>query len=385
MKTKIKSIIILFLYVSYAPDIDATIIKEGYHFFDIFYYRDIYKNLIKQKKGNKCSIEDGPNCFYIKNNNKEEVVNDLKTLYPYKDDFYKEKPEDILVKIKEKTKLINSKENDLDEDEIFNFDSPQLISLYLTFESYDEITKNGDIYAPETMDSTYNLGRITLIILGKLRLSQKNSKIFENPTPKNLKDEGPKGTYAFVESKDVIIKFSCKTIISSVYIKRNNYNKDNKAFFLYGFKDGHKYMITKIQNVPNNRWLKITGDGKKYDSILLLRGFDYDNFVLNTSMDLKNNPDIAKFSKYSLILNNNINRFIEEAFNQIKNGLKSDDNNPGIKVIKMHLDPNDIVNEPEENFDLPEELLNELNKDETLDNNNNKEKQQDNNINKQDL
>ena len=384
MKSKIKSIIILFLYVSYAPDVDATIIKEGYHFFDIFYYRDIYKNLIKQKKGNKCSIEDGPNCIFIEKNHKEEIVNDLKTLYPSKEDFYKEKPEDILVKIKEKTKLINSKENDLYEDEIFNFDSPQLISLYLTFESYDEITKNEDIYAPETMDSQYNLGRITLIILGKLRLSQKNSKFFENPTPKNLKDEGPKGTYAFVESKEVIIKFSCKTIISSVYIKRNNYNKENKTFFLYGFKDGHKHIITKIQNVPNNRWLKITGDGKKYDSIALLRGFDYDNFVLNASIDLKNNHDLIKFSKYSLILNNNIDRFIEDAFNQIKNGLKTD-SNPGIKVIKIDLNPNDIVNEQEENFDIPEELLNELNKDETLDNNNNKEKQQDTNINKQDL
>ena len=50
MKTKIKSITILILYFFSLPNINSTLISEGYHFFDIFYYRDIYKNIIKQKK-----------------------------------------------------------------------------------------------------------------------------------------------------------------------------------------------------------------------------------------------------------------------------------------------------------------------------------------------
>ena len=75
------------------------------------------------------------------------------------------------------------------------------MSLYLTFESYDEITKLGDIYAPETIDNQYDVGRLTLTIIGKLRLSQKNAEKYVNPIPKKIKDEGPKGTYAFVESK----------------------------------------------------------------------------------------------------------------------------------------------------------------------------------------
>ena len=56
--------------------------------------------------------------------------------------------------------------------------------------------------------------------MGKLRLSQKNAKQFENPTPKSPKDEGSKGTYAYVyvESKEVIIKFNSKSNISFVYI-----------------------------------------------------------------------------------------------------------------------------------------------------------------------
>ena len=383
MKTKIKSIIILFLLISYAPDINATIIKEGYHFFDIFYYRDIYKNLVKQKKENKCSIEDGPNCLFVEGKNKEEISKELETIYPYKDDFYKANPEDILVKIKEKTKLLNSKEKE--DDEIFNFDSPQLISLYLTFETYDEITKNKDIYAPEIMDSLYDLGRFTITILGKLRLSQKNSKFYENPTPRAPKDEGPKGTYAFVESKEVIFKFSSKSTISSVHIKRNNYNKDNKAFYLYGFKDGHKHIISKIQNVPNNKWLRITGDGKKYDSIGLLRGFDYDNFIINAPMDMGNNFSLNQQIKNLFGLNNKINKVIKDAFDQLNDGLKSDDNSV-IKIVKVDLNQNDIIKEQEENFDIPEELMKEINKEEKTNNNNNKkEKQKENNINNQDL
>ena len=74
MKTKIKSIITLFFYFSYFININATIISEGYHFFDIFYYRDIYKNYIKQKKSNKCSIEEGPNCIFIESKNKNDIA-----------------------------------------------------------------------------------------------------------------------------------------------------------------------------------------------------------------------------------------------------------------------------------------------------------------------
>ena len=395
MKTKLKSIIFLYLYISYFTGIKATIITEGYHFFDVFYYRDIYKKFIKQKKVNKCSIEDGPNCFFIESKNKEEIANELKNIYPDRDIFFKEEPENILLKLKESAKLISSQEKESIEEDVFSFDSPYVMSLYLTFESYDEITRNGDIYAPETIDTQYDVGRLTLTILGKLRLTQKNAKIYENPYPKNIKDEGPKSTYAFVESKEVIIKFSSKSSISSVYIKKNNYNKDNKTFYLYGYRDGHKQIITKLQNVPNSKWIKVTGDGKKYDSIGLLRGFDYDNFVINASINMESSVDLNKYTKkYSSALNEKINGAIQDVFNQLKNGGLKSSSNPKIKIVKIDLNQNEIVQDQEEDFDIPEELMNEINKNENIDNNNyndniqdkkNNEKKNQDNINKQDL
>lgn len=388
MKTKIKSIITLFFYFSYFININATIISEGYHFFDIFYYRDIYKNYIKQKKSNKCSIEEGPNCIFIESKNKNDIAKELKSIYPDKDEFFKESEENIFSNLKERTKLISKDEKDKEKellDELLSLNTQNVISLYLTFESYDEITKKGDIYAPETIDNQYETGRLTLTIVGKLRLSQKNAKQYENPMPKSLKDEGPKGSYAFVESKEVIFKFNTKSSISSVYIKKNKYNIENKNFYLYGYKNGKKQVITKIQNVPSDHWIKVNGDGKKYDGIGLLRGFDYDNFIINCSID-KEKTDISK--KYSSFINEKINDALQEVFSQLKNG-DLNSKSP-TKIIKIDLNDHDIYQEQgqDDSFEIPEELMNEINNNEKIDNDKEKkidEKKEKNNINKQDL
>lgn len=51
---------------------------------------------------------------------------------------------------------------------MYSFDSPLVMSLFLTFESYNEKTKKNDIYSPETIDTAFDIGRLTLTILGKL-------------------------------------------------------------------------------------------------------------------------------------------------------------------------------------------------------------------------
>ena len=392
MKTKIKSIYILFLCLSTFTK--STIISEGYHFFDVFYYRDMYKSFIKQNKINKCSIGDGPNCVFIQSKSKNEISKDLKNIYPDSEEFFQETPENILLKLKEKTKLISTKEKEKLDEEIFSFDSPYVMSLYLTFESYDEKTKEGDIYAPETIDTPYDVGRMTLNVFGKLRLSQKNIEKFEDPTPKSLKQEGPKGTYAFVESKEVFINFNSKSSIVSLYIRKNSYNKNNKTFYLYGYKDGNKHIITKVQNVPSNRWIKINGDEKKYDSIGLIRGFDYDNLVINTPVNLEKTFDVNKYKKkYSSFLNEKINVILQDTLNQLKNeGIQSENDEPGIKVIKIDLNQNNFFQEEpeeqEENFEIPEEIMNEINKNENIFNDKNKpidDNKKNQNINKDDL
>jgi len=383
---------ILILYFSLFININATLISEGYHFFDTFYYKDMYKDFIKQKKSNKCSIEEGPNCFYIKGKNEQELQKDLNTIFHDNDLSVKESPEEIFSKLKANSKLINNKEDDIIDEDVYSFDSPYVMSLQLTFESFDEMTKNGDIYSPETIDTPYDIGRITLTIVGKLRLSQKNAEQFEIPGEIRMKEDRPRGTYAFVESKEVFVKFNSKSTFVSLYIKKNGFNKDNKPFFLYGYKNGKKKLITKIQNVPSNEWIKISGDGKKYDSIGLIRGFDFDNIVIYGSVNAENSDDLNKLTKkYSSALNEKINGAIRNALSQINTKDLKSNGKSNVKVIKIDLNQNELIQDDEEDtvFDIPEELMEELTKEGNQNENkkdmNRNEKDRNENINKQDL
>jgi hypothetical protein len=364
---------------------NTTIIAEGYHFFDVFYYKDMFKNYLKQKKNKECLIEDGPNCFHIKSGNMHEKENELDKIYPNDNNIiFENSPENIYLKLKNSVKLINENKdgnkNEFDDD-IISFDSPFAMSLLLSFESYDEKTRDRDIYAPETIDTPFELGRITLTIFGKLRLTQKDSKIFEQPII--TKEDLPKNTYAYAESKKVIIKFNLKSSVTSLYIKKNKFNQNNKTFFLYGYKNDNRYIITKVQNVPSNHWIKINGDGKKYESIGLERGFDFDNIVINSAVDGQVDFNQMTRKYFSSILNDKISTAINQAINNIKDGKSIKGNNiDPVKVIKINIDPGEIVENKneEEDFDIPEELLNQIDKREKNENDNKEIRK--NNINK---
>ena len=367
---------------------NTTIIAEGYHFFDVFYYKDMFKNYLKQKKNKECLIEDGPNCFHIKSGDMHEKENELDKIYPNDNNIiFENSPENIYLKLKNSVKFINENkdgnknENNLFDDDILSFDSPFAMSLLLSFESYDEKTRDGDIYAPEVIDTPFELGRITLTIYGKLRLTQKDSKIFEQSIIS--KEDLPKNTYAYAESKKVIIKFNLKSSVTSLYVKKNKYNQNNKTFFLYGYKNDIRYVITKVQNVPSNHWIKINGDGKKYESIGLERGFDFDNIVINSSVDGQVDFNQMTRKYFSNILNDKISTAINQAINNIKDGKNIKGNNiDPVKVIKINIDPGEIVQNKneEEDFDIPEELLNQIDKREKNENDNKEIRK--NNINK---
>ena len=392
MKTIISESAILFICISSLTfiNINSTIIKEGYHFFDLFYYRDYYKALTKQKKSSQCSIENGPSCYYIKGKNEDLISSELKKIYPSKETFKRESPENILTKIKEATTLIQGKDPEEIKEEVYSFDTPYMVSLYLTFESYDEKTKYNDIYAPEIIDNQYEAGRLTLTITGKLRLTQKNAELYESKGLFDLRDEGPKKTYAYVESKEVIFKFSSKSSINSLYIKKNKFNKNNKTFFLYGYKNGHRHIITKVENVPSYKWVRVNGNGEKYDYIGLIRGFDYDNFVINAVASKNDLNDLNKLTKkYSTAFNEKINEVITKLVGDLKSeDFKSidGDNIGNIKVVQIHLNQNDMAQETDDNdFDIPEEIMDEINKNEKIKNDNNKKRNDNTNINKHDL
>ena len=135
--------------------------------------------------------------------------------------------------------------------------------------------------------------------------------------------------------------------------------------------------------MPSSHWIKINGDGKKYDSVLLIRGFDYDNIVINAQVTKENAIDYNKITrKYNEIVSNKINGAIQDVMKQIKSGdvnsIKEEGKN--IKIIKIDLNQNDIIEQnQEDDFDIPEELMDEIEKTE------NKNKKEEININKPDL
>ena len=203
--------------------------------------------------------------------------------------------------------------------------------------------------------------------------------------------EGPKKTYAYVESKEVIFKFSSKSSINYLYIKKNRYNLKNKNFYLYGYVNGHRHIISKVENVPSSRWIKVNGNGEMYDSIGLIRGFDYDNFVINALATKDEMFEVSKLSKkYYSAFNEKINEVISQIVNGLKtDDIKSSDLGPGVKVVQVNLNQNDLVPENEEEFEIPDEIMEEINKNEKDKNNENKinkkKEQGRENLNKQDL
>ena len=134
-----------------------------------------------------------------------------------------------------------------------------------------------------------------------------------------------------------------------------------------------------MENVPSTRWIKVNGDGNKYDSILLIRGFDYDNFVINAQVSKDNSIDFNKINKkYSEVISERINNAIQDTMKQIKNGADINtikENGKNVKIIKIDLNQNDILEQNEqEDFDIPEELMDELEKKENKINKERKEK-----------
>ena len=147
-----------------------------------------------------------------------------------------------------------------------------------------------------------------------------------------------------------------------------------------------------MQNVPSSHWIKVNGDGNKYDSIILIRGFDYDNFIINSQITKDNSIDYNKLSKkYSQVISEKINGAIQDAMKQIKKGdlntIKQDGKN--VKIIKIDLNQNDIIDEnKDDDFDIPEELMEELEKNNIVERNKNKEgnnNKKEENMNKSDL
>ena len=109
-----------------------------------------------------CSLEQGPNCFFLSSVNPSENFTNSKMTINNALNKYKSQIA--------KTKKKNTNEHGSN----INLDQKMELRLLLTFESYDQLTKEKDIYMPEELNTEYEKGNIHLKFKGKLRLTQKN-------------------------------------------------------------------------------------------------------------------------------------------------------------------------------------------------------------------
>ena len=138
-----------------------------------------------------------------------------------------------------------------------------------------------------------------------------------------------------------------------------------------------------MENVPSDRWIKVNGNIEKYNSIGLIRGFDYDNFVINAVASKSDMLSLSQLTKkYADAFNERINEMITKIISGLKNDGNQSGDNGGIKIVRVNLNQNQVEQENDEDFEIPEEIMNEINKNERDKNNKDKTTE---NINKRDL
>ena len=223
-----------------------------------------------------CSLEQGPNCFFLSSVNPSENFTNSKMTINNALNKYKSKIA--------KTKKKNTNEHGSN----INLDQKMELRLLLTFESYDQLTKEKDIYMPEELNTEYEKGNIHLKFKGKLRLTQKNQiKNKESDTMDNKKEILPDGPYGIIEGEQVIVEFDNPSYVKSLYIKKNmDFKSQTKDFTLVGFKDGNNIILGTKKNVPHDKWTKVVLKNELLDGFILPKGIDVDNIKISYSFEV---------------------------------------------------------------------------------------------------
>ena len=221
-----------------------------------------------------------------------------------------------------KTKKKNTNEHGSN----INLDQKMELRLLLTFESYDQLTKEKDIYMPEELNTEYDKGNIHLKFKGKLKLTQKNQIKNQESETNSKKETLPEGPYGIIESEKVIVEFENPSYVKSLYIKKNlDYVSQTKDFTLIGFKDGKEITLGSKKNVPHDKWTKVTLKDEILDGFILPKGIDVDNISISYSFEI--NALEAQLTKV-------VDQLLDEK--TIEN-IKAKQGN--VKVVAMEYDP----------------------------------------------
>ena len=155
-----------------------------------------------------------------------------------------------------KTKVYLTKnKNEIDKEQN---SQGEVLKYLLTFDNYDAITKQKDIYFEDSQKEVFYNQEIIIEIQGHLKLSY--NKDISELYLHQIHDDYPSKTYGIIESKFITISFKGKLfIIESIYIKAHNEQSKKETIFFIGYI-GNKVVYSKAykdDKKRNEKWLKI--------------------------------------------------------------------------------------------------------------------------------
>ena len=280
-----KPIIKIFIFFIVHSELNKAIyIFSGIKTLNKFLYYSRYKEYYNQKKMNKCSLNNGPNCYFIENKfiqnyniiaNNDNINNEWIYFYNKTQNYEYNQTLQYFENytknyIEKKSKKIDKEQNS--QGEVFKY--------LMTFDSFDEYTIKKDTYFDQKLliKSFYDKEFI-IEIKGKLKLSYDKdlSEYYLNV----IDNEYPSTTYGIIESNYITISFKGKPFICNFfYIKSHNKNNKSEQIYFYGYI-GNKIVFSYSYNdniKRKEKWLKVFFPSSYLINILIISGpYDIDN------------------------------------------------------------------------------------------------------------
>lgn len=293
----ILKVFILLLYIKISL---LTFLSSGISQINHLIYFQRLSEFIYQIKNDECSLSQGSNCFFTESSYIQSLKKENKTLkkdYIEKDwiqinnnvNIYsiQEIYDDLGNKIDNYIRRISNKN---DEEQKLPTQENQ---MDITFDKYDLITVNNDLYLEKkTYYWIYN-DKITLFIDGKIRLKYDKTK--SKIIVKDIIDY-PSKTYAIIESNKAILsldgkKFKC----ISLYVRpKSLINDDNqkvtiigtmsKNIVIEGFNMNKLVFSTtfRINYFEEKQWTKVMLPNENFINKLVIPGnLEIDNISLS--------------------------------------------------------------------------------------------------------
>ncbi len=198
-----------------------------------------------------CSLSDGPNCFQL-SSFREIASNDYLKLMieKLKIENSEISLETVYKKLnKELTKFKDKHKRSLSE--VFKFKPKLMMNLLLNFESYDQSTKEHDIYMPEEKVVHFNVGYLKLNFRGALRLTQDRDNIAKKSEGKSSL-ETPINTYGVIEDRDLYIKFDKPVYSRHIYVRQhksdNIFDENSEDNHIIGYRKNKEVFNMKLSS-----------------------------------------------------------------------------------------------------------------------------------------